>query len=138
MTIISDELLITESLYERTAQPRDLARELDAINDLARRMVRQPDALQRRFVELALDLCRAGSAGISLLEKGEGGETLFRWTALAGEFASYVGGTTPRHFSPCGLCLDRSTVILVSRPARLFVDFNKASPPIVEGLITAP
>src|SRR5439155_894602 len=26
-------------------------------------MVRQPDALQRRFVELALDLCRAGSAG---------------------------------------------------------------------------
>jgi signal transduction histidine kinase len=135
MTIISDELLITEALYERTARPRDLARELDAINDLARRMVRQPDALQRRFVELALDLCRAGSAGISLLEKGEGGETRFRWTALAGEFASYIGGTTPRHFSPCGLCLDRDAPILVSRPARLFDYFSKASPPIVEGLI---
>ena len=86
MKIVSDELLITEALYERTARPRDLARELDAINDLARRMVRQSDALQHRFVELALDLCRAGSAGISLLEK-EGGETRFRWTALAGEFA---------------------------------------------------
>ena len=135
MKIVSDELLITEALYDRTARPRDLARELDAINDLARRMVRQPDALQHRFAELALDLCRAGSAGISLLEKGEGDETRFRWTALAGEFASHIGGTTPRHFSPCGLCLDRDTAILVSRPARLFDYFSKASPPIVEGLI---
>jgi hypothetical protein len=43
--------------------------------------------LQRRFVELALVLCRAGSAGISMLEEGEHGQTLFRWTALADEFA---------------------------------------------------
>src|SRR5690349_20478537 len=120
MTITSDELLITEALYERPARPRDLAREMDVINDLARRMVRQPEALQHRFVELALDLCQAGSAGISLLEQGEGGETRFRWTALAGQFAPYVGGTTPRQFSPCGLCLDRDSAILVCRPARLF------------------
>ena len=55
-------------------------------------MVRQPDALQHRFVELAFDLCRAGSAGISMLEEGERGEPLFRWTALAGEFAPYISG----------------------------------------------
>ena len=127
MTITVDELLITEALQNRPARRRDLAREIKAINDLARGMVRQPDALQRRFVELALDLCRAGSAGISMLEEGEHGQPLFRWTALAGEFAPYIGGTTPRHFSPCGLCLDRDTVILVSRPARLFEYFNEAS-----------
>jgi hypothetical protein len=69
------------------------------------------------------------------LEEGQRGETLFRWTALAGEFGPYVGGTTPRHFSPCGLCLDRNTAILISRPARLFEYFNEASAPIVEGLI---
>ena len=135
MTITGDELLITEALYNRPAQRRDLAREIEAINDLARDMVRQPDALQRRFVELALDLCRAGSAGISMLEEGQHGQTLFRWTALAGEFAPYLGGTTPRHFSPCGLCLDRDTAILVSRPARGFEYFNDASAPIIEGLV---
>jgi signal transduction histidine kinase/ActR/RegA family two-component response regulator len=135
MTITGDELLITEALYNRPAQRRDLAREIEAINDLARDMVRQPDALQRRFVELALDLCRAGSAGISMLEEGQHGQTLFRWTALAGEFAPYLGGTTPRHLSPCGLCLDRDTAILVSRPARVFEYFNDASAPIIEGLV---
>jgi signal transduction histidine kinase/CheY-like chemotaxis protein len=135
MTITVDELLITEALQNRPARQRDLAREIKAINDLARGMVRQPDALQRRFVELALDLCGAGSAGISMLEEGEHGQPLFRWTALAGEFAPYIGGTTPRHFSPCGLCLDRDTAILVSRPARLFDYFNEASAPIIEGLV---
>jgi len=135
MTITADELLITEALHKRPVRPRDLAREIEAMNDLACGMVRQPDALQRRFVELALDLCRAGSAGISMLEEGERGESLFRWTALAGEFAPYIGGTTPRHFSPCGLCLDRDTAILVSRPARLFEYFNEASAAIREGLV---
>jgi signal transduction histidine kinase/CheY-like chemotaxis protein len=137
MTITADELLITEALHKRPARQRDLAREIAAINDLARGMVRRPDALQRRFVELALDLCRAGSAGISMLEEEEHGESLFRWTALAGEFAPLSGGTSPRHFSPCGLCLDRDEAILVSRPGRLFEYFNEASAPIIEGLVLA-
>ena len=135
MTITADELLITEALHKRPARQRDLAREIAAINDLARGMVRRPDALQRRFVELALDLCRAGSAGISMLEEEEHGESLFRWTALAGEFAPFIGGTSPRHFSPCGLCIDQDKAILVSRPARLFEYFNEASAPIIEGLV---
>ena len=135
MTITADELLITEALHKRPARQRDLAREIAAINDLARAMVRRPDALQRRFVELALDLCRAGSAGISMLEEEEHGESLFRWTALAGEFAPFSGGASPRHFSPCGLCIDQDKAILVSRPARLFEYFNEASAPIIEGLV---
>jgi signal transduction histidine kinase/CheY-like chemotaxis protein len=135
MTITADELLITEALHKRPARQRDLAREIAAINDLARDMVRRPDALQRRFVELALNLCRAGSAGISMLEEEEHGESLFRWTALAGEFAPFSGGTSPRHFSPCGLCLDRDEAILVSRPGRLFEYFNEASASIIEGLV---
>jgi two-component sensor histidine kinase len=63
------------------------------------------------------------------------GTAQFRWTALAGEFASYVGGTTPRHHSPCGLCLDEGATILVARPARAFEYFNTAHVPIIEGLI---
>jgi two-component sensor histidine kinase len=135
MTITANELLITEALNQRAARPRDLSREVTAINDLARGMVRQPKALQRRFVELALDLCRAGSAGISMLEDGSAGEQLFRWTALAGQFGPYVGGTTPRHFSPCGLCLDQHHTILLERPGRVFDYLNDAGPAIEEGLI---
>src|SRR3984893_14470798 len=123
------------ALHRRPPRQRDLAREVAAINDLARGMVRRPDALQRRFVELALDLGRAGSAGISMLEEEEHGASLFRCTALAGEFAPFIGGTSPRHFSPCGLCIDQDKAILVSRPARVFEYFNEASAPIIEGLV---
>ncbi len=44
-------------------------------------------------------------------------------------------GTTPRGFSPCGLCLDKGATILVARPARVFRYFEAAEPEIVEGLI---
>lgn len=54
---------------------------------------------------------------------------------MAGAFAPYVGGTTPRDFSPCGLCLDNHHTVLVDRPYRLFTYFSDASPRITEGLI---
>jgi two-component sensor histidine kinase len=72
---------------------------------------------------------------VSLLETDQNGNAQFRWTALAGEFSSYVGGTTPRRNSPCGLCLDEGATILVHRPASVFEYFNDAHVPIIEGLI---
>jgi two-component sensor histidine kinase len=89
----------------------------------------------QRFLEIALALCGAGSSGLSVLAQDDKGEPIFRWDALAGAFAPFVGGTTPRDFSPCGLCLNRDTTILVSRPARVFRYFEAAEPAIVEGLI---
>jgi two-component sensor histidine kinase len=54
---------------------------------------------------------------------------------MTGAFAKYIGGTTPGHFSPCGLCLSNHHTILVDRPGRVFTYFNEAEPAIVEGLI---
>ena len=78
---------------------------------------------------------RRGLLGPERAREDGRGEPVFRWDALAGAFAPYVGGTTPRRFSPCGLCLDRDATILVSRPARVFRYFEAAEPEIVEGLI---
>jgi len=93
-----------------------------------------PASLYQQFAELAVKLCDAGSAGISLLEVAETG-TIFRWVALAGQFAPHIGGQTPRDFSPCGLCLDRGQTVLLAWPGRYFTYFNDVEPPIVEGLI---
>jgi signal transduction histidine kinase len=141
--IAADEIVITEELQTRPARPRDPAREIEAVTLLGRCMLRQPEHLQQCFVDLALELCpAAGSAGISMLEPGNtdddrsgnsNDETVFRWTALAGALAPHLGGLTPRHFSPCGLCLDRKSTILVSHPARLFTYLSVAA--IAEGLI---
>ena len=78
---------------------------------LARAMAAAPDTVLERVAEAALGLCGAGSAGISLLD-GDGGRQVFRWHAVAGAFAGYLGGTLPRSFSPCGTVVDRDAVLL--------------------------
>lgn len=130
------DLLITERLSSRLARTKNAERELYAFRELSKAAMRDPAKAIQRFLDLAIELCpSAGSSGISELETDGLGEPIFRWTALAGAFAPYVGGSTPRNFSPCGLCLDRRSTILVERPGRVFSYFNDAEPEIIEGLV---
>lgn len=128
------DLLITPELFRREPKAPDHAAENCALVALAREMSDHPRSLPQKLVEVAVQLCQAGSAGISLL-RNEGGKEIFFWEALAGAYAPYVGGTTPRDFSPCGVTLDRGAPQLFFYPARLFEYFQAAEPPIVEGLI---
>ncbi len=130
----ADDILIAAGLARRPARPPDFAAESEALHTLARLLIDCPEALPGRLAAIALDLCHAGSAGVSLLEETPQG-AVFRWTALAGQLAPYQGGSTPRDFSPCGLCLDRGEAILVADPARRFDYFNAVGIPIVEGLV---
>jgi PAS domain S-box-containing protein len=130
-----EDLIVTDLLAARVAGSPDLMAEARAFHELSRLMIEEPDRVVPRFLEIALELCAAGSAGLSILTKNERGEEVFRWNALAGRYAPYVGGTTPRNFSPCGLCLDRGEPILVAHPARLFTYINEAADPVVEGLV---
>jgi two-component sensor histidine kinase len=130
-----EDVLATEEMLARPRKTADLAAEVAAFRELSALMAVDPARVVQRFLELALVLCGAGSSGLSVLAEDGRGEPVFRWDALAGAFAPYVGGTTPRRFSPCGLCLDRDATILVSRPARVFRYFEAAEPEIVEGLV---
>jgi two-component sensor histidine kinase len=134
-TATAEEILVTDQLFTRPRRLPDHATESRALHELGALMGELPDTLYQRFVELAVELCAAGSAGISVLEPTATGETIFRWTALAGTFAPFVGGHTPRDFSPCGICLDRGHTILLSRPARRFSYLGEVAVPITEGLI---
>ena len=132
----AEDLLITPQLYRREARTADLATELEAYRELSAMMTVDPVLAIQRFLDLAVELCpAAGSAGLSELSEDADGEPVFVWTSMSGAFAPFVGGTTPRDFSPCGLCLDQHHTILVDRPARVFTYFNDAEPEIIEGLI---
>jgi two-component sensor histidine kinase len=130
-----EDVLATEAMLARPSKAPDHAAEVAVFHELSALVATDPTRAVRRFLDLAMALCGAGSSGLSVLAEDERGEAIFRWDALAGAFAPYEGGTTPRHFSPCGLCLDRGAPILVARPARVFRYFAAAEPEIVEGLI---
>jgi len=92
-------------------------------------------AVLKRLATLAIELCGAGTGGVSVIEEGENGEQIFRWQALAGELDAHEGGQTPRDWSPCGECLKTGKVMLYSYPARYFTYFQEIDTPIVEGLV---
>lgn len=133
--VILDEVVITEELSHRATRLPNLHSENQALHALARQLVKKPEIMLQNLVELALDLCQAGSAGVSLLEQTPSGEEIFRWVALAGALAANKGGTAPCHFSPCGICLSRGAAQLFSYPHRYFNYFEEAKPQIVETLV---
>jgi signal transduction histidine kinase len=128
------DILITPELYRREPRSPGHAAENLALVALAGEMTNRPENLLNRLVELALELCQAGSAGISLLDS-EGEGDIFTWAAMAGVYASNIGGTTPRDFSPCGATLERGAPQLFFYPERYFDYFQTVKPPIVEGLV---
>jgi two-component sensor histidine kinase len=113
--ISASDVTITEELTRRGSAIPDYVREKKAIEELAEQMVDQPGELLPRLVALALELCRASSAGVSVLEGDR-----FRWLGLRGVLSVFEGETTPRNFSPCGVCLDQSRTILMERPERVY------------------
>ncbi|MBD2468886.1 PAS domain S-box protein [Nostoc sp. FACHB-145] len=130
-----DEILITAALAERVPRTPNLQAEIQSLHLLARQLAQQPQAMLQALVTTAVELCLAGSAGVSLLEVTADGEEIFRWSALAGALAGGEGQTTPRNFSPCGICLDQQAPLLYSYPERYFTYLQAAKPSVVEGLV---
>jgi hypothetical protein len=71
-------------------------------------MAEHPAEVLPRLVALAMELCEADSAGMSLFESQPGSPGVFRWHYLTGLLTAFSGATTPRDFSPCGVCLDEA------------------------------
>ncbi|MDP8980018.1 MAG: sigma-70 family RNA polymerase sigma factor [Acidobacteriota bacterium] len=130
-----EDVLVTDLPSVRPGRTRDGAREAAALRELTAQMATDPAGLLQCLTDFAVELCQAGSAGVSLTETTADGQEVFRWAVLSGAFASYVGGTTPRSWSPCGVSLDRGEPTLFRYPGRFFTYFQEAQPEIVEGLV---
>ena len=129
LTATLAEVDICSELQVRPRRTPDYETEDRALAVLAEEMAEHPRNMLQKLVEIAVELCAARTAGISLLE-GD----VFRWEAVAGVFASYRNGTMPRGASPCGVCIDRDATQLMYMPARCFPALQ-AEPHFVEALL---
>jgi len=129
-----ESVLATSELAERTGRLPDYQAESAALVGLARELAASPHTILHKLCEASLTLCHAHSAGISILERVDG-EEVFRWHAIAGEYAPHLWGMTPRDFGPCGITVDRNAPQLFADPGRYFTYFQEVEPPIVEGLL---
>ena len=101
-------MLSTAELDKRPSRPANLAAENEALIALAQTLATAPETILQKLADTALVLCRAHSAGLSLLEEPDQ-KRQFHWRAIAGEWAAYRDGGTLREFGPCGTVLDRNT-----------------------------
>jgi PAS domain S-box-containing protein len=132
-----DEVESVTSTAELCARPSrlpDHATENRALVALARALTVSPYSILQKLAETALTLCGAHSAGLSLLEEGDQRRN-FHWRAIAGQWASHLGGGTPRDFGPCGIVIDRNAPQVLSRPERDFPYFGEVTPYVEEGLL---
>jgi GAF domain-containing protein len=139
-----EDVITTAELARRPSRAPDYERENRALSDLMDAIAAQPqidgsvtaDGVNKvldKLVETALDLCRAHSAGVSILEEEDGRES-FRWRAAAGAWSIHRGDRMARD-SPCGTVLDRNEAILMSYPERHFAYAQSISLPIAEALL---
>ncbi|TAM00377.1 MAG: response regulator [Paraburkholderia sp.] len=127
--------LITAELAGRPRRSPDFAAENSALHRLAQAVAEADTTVLQVLSDIALMLCNAGSAGISLLENGGDHEPAFCWTALSGRCAEFVGRVIPREDSPSGVTLALGAAQLFAVPQRHFACLGNAIPQIVEELV---
>src|SRR6185503_9065566 len=110
-------------------------RDARAIEKLNASCLDETTAALRQLVEIAVEFCPADSAGISLEEVSEKGDPQFRWVAVAGSFAQYLNGTTPRSYSPCGTCIDRGVPQLYQVHNPYYNFLGVTAQPILDGIL---
>lgn len=122
----------TEALLLRLSRARDYEGENRALVALADELGNHPRNLLQKLVEITLELCRADSAGVSIIESD--GKS-FRWHACAGIYASNLDVLTNGASSPFAVVVARDEPVLFEDPASLFPLSAEIEPAIAEVLL---
>ena len=129
-----ESVLCTEELNRRTTRPPNYEAENRALVSLVQELAESPRTILQTLADKILEVFDAGSAGVSLLTKEDGGKS-FYWPAIAGVWKPHIGGGTPRDFGPCGDVLDRNTPLMFRHLERRYTYFLKVTPPVEECLL---
>lgn len=126
-------VIATRELTQRPRRAPDFEGESRALGLLLATLSTSPRSVLEKLADVALELCKAHSAGISLLDT-DGDVPVVRWRAIAGKFGPHAGSTLPRALSPCGIVIETGALQLMSRPDRHFPCIVSLNPPIQETL----
>ncbi|MEZ2276701.1 MAG: PAS domain S-box protein [Microcoleus sp.] len=129
------DVAISSALADRPPRQPDFAAENQALHTLAQKLTDDPLSILKTVVEMALDLGRADTAGVSLLETLADGTSVFRWVAIAGALKSWEQTTIPAKFSPCTATIQGEGAQLYARPQLYFTYLHHPQFPIAESLL---
>lgn len=103
-----------------------------ALRAIAQHMADSPRTALQKIADTALQICQAGSAGISLFSKSNDD---FSWVAVAGAWKPLIGRRIHRRFALSGVAIDRNAAQLFTRPERRFRYLAATAPRAEEALV---
>ncbi len=113
-----NDVIITSEFQRRTARVESLALELAALKHLTNFLTAEPSVVLNELATVLVQVCDAGSVGVTLEERRHSTETL-QCAAAAGQLASELHQWVPRD-SPSGTVIDRQRAEVFHRPERFY------------------
>lgn len=132
------EVLDARANAEFAARPsrlRDPARHMEGMRRLAHTFVNRPETILQELVDVAVDLCGAETAGISLQQIAEDGTVTYHWVAVAGQYERFLNAVLPATPSACGLCIERGAPQLFRVTPRFFEILQVDAEPVRDGVL---
>lgn len=133
---IDSDCYVPASMLPGRTRSRNLRPEVQVASQLLKSLAEDPPAAVRGLLDIAQDLCNAGSAGMSLVHADRAGHSIIRWEVVRGALSAHEAAEAPRGGSPCGLCLDVGIAVLIPRPQQAFGDLADRLPIMAEVLTT--
>jgi hypothetical protein len=119
----------------RKLHARDIPLQMEGMRRLGVAFVDSPTTILQVLVEIAVDLCGADSAGITIVLEPPTEDAYYQWIAVAGEYSNFLNATLPRTPNPCGVTLQRNSAQHIRVPKSLFDRIGSTASPITDGLL---
>jgi signal transduction histidine kinase len=129
------DLYSDPSFRDRLPRFRNPAKQFAGMRRLARAFVENPETILQELVNMAVELCEAESAGISLQSRDEQGEASYRWVATAGQYQRFLNAILPSFPSACGLTIERRQPQLFRVSQQFFDRMGVNAPVVTDGIL---
>jgi signal transduction histidine kinase len=131
VTDISDD----QAFRDRKPHVHDAAVQMEGMRRIARAFVENSESMLQELVQVAVELCGADSAGISIEKEDRTDSSFYHWVATAGEYSEFFNATLPRFPSACGICLERERPQRFRVHQRFFDIMGISAPLVTDGLL---
>lgn len=119
----------------RRVHERNTVTQMEGMRRIAHAFVDHPESILQELVDIAVDLCGADSAGISIEREQRTDEAFYHWIATAGEYSGFLNAILPRYPSACGLCLERGRPQQFRVFQRFFDILGVDAPLVTDGIL---
>jgi signal transduction histidine kinase len=121
----------------RRVHLHDIGVQMDGMRRIAQAFVERTETIHQELIDIAIELCRADSAGISIERPDQPDENFYHWIATAGQYSGFLDAVLPRFPSACSICLERGRPQLF-RVGKRFFDLLGVEAPVVKDGILLP